>query len=190
MLIQAEADSSLFIGGNIFVTSDGYGGQPGAAGVNAGNGTGGSMFVGTIGNNALLGMVGTTFASASGYGGAGDGSGNECFNCDGLGGTGTGGFIDLGTSTGTGSSAFFGDLVELHADGIGGRSAQPGSAAGTGFGGSVDIFASGGSQIEGYGLTCRVRPDRFGDRHGRRKPDAGDYRGAGRWRHRPDLCDR
>ncbi len=191
--IQAEADSSLFIGGNIFVTSDGYGGQPGAAGVNAGNGTGGSIFIGTFGNNALFGMNGTTFASASGYGGAGDGSGNECFNCDGLGGTGTGGFIDLGTSSGTGSSAFFGRSCRAtrrrHRRTVGPARLcrrhrlwrqcrciclrrQPGRGLWPDF------------RVQ----TCR--PDRFGDRHGRRKPDAGDYRGAGRWRHRPDHCDR
>ncbi|MDV3258316.1 MAG: hypothetical protein LOX97_11185, partial [Sphingomonas sp.] len=151
--IEADAGSVLGIGGNLFVAADGYGGHPGTAGVDAGDGIGGTVHVMTSGNNAALSVNGTSSVSASGFGGHGDGSFNECFGCDGAGGSGTGGTIEIGTGTGSGSTAFLGSTVTLHADGEGGTSNADGIASGLGRGGTVDIFSAGGSQVEGFGTS-------------------------------------
>jgi filamentous hemagglutinin family protein len=153
IVIQAETGSSVSIGGNVVASADGTGGQPGVAGANAGDGKGGTIFIGTLGDNASVQVSGTTTAHANGYGGSGDGSSNECFTCDGLAGAGTGGSVSVGTTSGTGSSAYFGDAVSLESYGEGGSSATADSTAGSGLGGSVNVFSSGGAAIEGFGTT-------------------------------------
>ena len=153
VLIQAEAGTNLSIGGTVTISANGFGGQAGASNVNAGNGQGGNVVAQTIGNDAHLSIGSTVTVDASGVGGSGDGFTNECLSCNGLGGTGTGGTIFIGTSTGAGSSAFYGGLAELHADGLGGRSGATGSSSGTGTGGSVSVFSAGGSAVEGFGTT-------------------------------------
>ena len=151
--IQAEQDSTVNIDGDLSVESDGFGGEPGAPGVDAGEGTGGLVFIGTVGNNASLTVGGLTYVAADGFGGDGDGSSSECFGCDGLGGVGRGGTINVGTTVGTGSTAYFGGLVELWAEGYGGTSALAASASADGFGGDIFVFSDGGAVTQGYGLT-------------------------------------
>ena len=138
--VNASSGGTVELLGGLTVSANGYAGSAFAAGVNGGKGTGGHVSLYTIGDNDHLTVTGATNLTANGYGGSGNGG--ECFICDGAGGDGVGGVIQISPndSTTTGSVMTFNGNLTASANGQGGTAVT--GLAGKGLGGTAILLSA------------------------------------------------
>ena len=127
--LQATDGGSINILGNVTATAIGQGGEVYSGGSAGGDGFGGFVGILTIGDITLadlnatggsMNIGGNVYIDVSGYGA--DGSGIECFSCNGLSGNGEGGTSWLFAQAGIESMLTVQGSVQMYALGSGGDS--------------------------------------------------------------------
>ena len=145
---SASGNSTLTVGGNVFLSAQAFGAGTNVDGTNAGNATGGTVIVQT-GSGSTIGINGALNINVDGYGGGHNG-------LNGAAGNGTGGIAQILANGGSGSMVTVGGPVTVSATGRGGSSGECASCQITGGNGTGGAATGGYASISFSGAASSI----------------------------------